>query len=143
MIRGGLVAAIALGDFGPMARLLCELDGRTSIDLDRVGTDLAATLKPVLDQPLAEISPGQVLGALVEIGIRTGVKVPRDLIVLAKQLLYFEHYATSMAPQWSLFGDPALLAALFEATPGNESGMPSGGARFSSHIDCPVLRVAV
>jgi predicted unusual protein kinase regulating ubiquinone biosynthesis (AarF/ABC1/UbiB family) len=100
-----------------MARLLCELDGRPSIDLDRVGTDLAATLNPVLDRPLAEISPGQVLGALVETGTRTGVRVPRDLIVLAKQLLYFEHYATSMAPQWCLFGDSDLLAALFGVTP--------------------------
>jgi serine/threonine protein kinase len=137
MIREALVAAIALGDFGPMARLLCERDGPTSIDLSRVGTELAATLKPALAQPLAEISPGQVLGALVEIGTRTGVKIPRDLIVLAKQLLYFEHYATSMAPQWSLFGDLDLLAALFEATPANESGMPSGDASSKTHIDSP------
>jgi predicted unusual protein kinase regulating ubiquinone biosynthesis (AarF/ABC1/UbiB family) len=144
MIRDGLVAAIALGDFGPMARLLCRLegDGRTSIDADRVGSDLAATLKPVLDQPLAEISPGQVLGALVEIGVRTGVKIPRDLILLAKQLLYFEHYATSMAPQWSLFGDSDLLAALFVATPGNESAMRSGDDSSKPHIDSSDTRVA-
>jgi predicted unusual protein kinase regulating ubiquinone biosynthesis (AarF/ABC1/UbiB family) len=142
MIRDALVAAIALSDFEPMARLLCERDGPTSIDLGRVGTELAATLKPALAQPLAEISPGQVLGALVEIGSRTGVKMPRDLIVLAKQLLYFEHYATSMAPQWSLFGELDLLAALFEATPGNESGMPSDGASSKTHIDSPDARVA-
>jgi predicted unusual protein kinase regulating ubiquinone biosynthesis (AarF/ABC1/UbiB family) len=96
-IRDGLVGAIALGDFGPMARLLCELDVRTSVDLDRVSADLAATLKPVLDQPLTEISAGEVLGALVATGTRNGVKIPQGLILLAKQLLYFEHYATSMA----------------------------------------------
>jgi predicted unusual protein kinase regulating ubiquinone biosynthesis (AarF/ABC1/UbiB family) len=120
-IRDGLVGAIALGDFGPMARLLCELDVRTSVDLDRVSADLAATLKPVLDQPLTEISAGEVLGALVATGTRNGVKIPQGLILLAKQLLYFEHYATSMAPRWSLFGDPALLATLFETRHGNES----------------------
>jgi predicted unusual protein kinase regulating ubiquinone biosynthesis (AarF/ABC1/UbiB family) len=114
MIREGLVGAIALGDFGPMVRLLCERDVRSCVDLDRVSADLAATLKPVLNQPLAEISAGHVLGALVGIGTRNGVKIPRGLIFLAKQLMYFEHYATSMAPRWSLFGDPDLLATLFE-----------------------------
>ena len=40
--------------------------------------------------------------------------LPRELVLVAKQLLYFERYAKLLAPQWSILDDPELLGFLFD-----------------------------
>jgi predicted unusual protein kinase regulating ubiquinone biosynthesis (AarF/ABC1/UbiB family) len=50
----------------------------------------------------------------VRIGVRYDFRLPRELVLFIKQLLYFERYAKVLAPGWSMLGDPELLAFLYQ-----------------------------
>jgi ubiquinone biosynthesis protein len=71
-------------------------------------------VEPILGRPLSEISYGQVLIDIVRIGTSYEVRLPRELVLVAKQLLYFERYAKLMAPDWNVLSDPDLISFLFE-----------------------------
>ena len=71
-------------------------------------------VRPILGRPLSEISYGQVLIDIVRIGTRYEVRLPRELVLVAKQMLYFERYAKLMAPDWNILNDPDLIGFLFE-----------------------------
>ena len=43
------------------------------------------------------------------------MRLPRELVLVAKQLLYFERYAKLMAPDWTILNDPDLIGFLFES----------------------------
>ncbi|MCB0977673.1 MAG: hypothetical protein KDB02_09460, partial [Acidimicrobiales bacterium] len=77
--------------------------------------DIAEIVEPILAKPLSEISYGQVLIDIVRIGTRYEVRLPRELVLVAKQLLYFERYAKLMAPDWNILDDPELIGFLFES----------------------------
>src|SRR3546814_3193203 len=76
--------------------------------------DIAEIFEPILGRPLSEISYGQVLIDIVRIGTRYEVRLPRELVLVAKQMLYFERYAKLMAPDWAILNDPELIGFLFE-----------------------------
>ncbi len=54
---------------------------------------------------------------IIRIGTRYEVRLPRELVLVAKQLLYFERYAKLMAPDWTILDDPELIAFLFDNVP--------------------------
>ena len=83
-------------------------------DLEQSARDIAELVTPILERPLSEISYGEVLIDIIRIGTRYEVRLPRELVLVAKQLLYFERYAKLMAPDWTILDDPDLIAFLFE-----------------------------
>jgi predicted unusual protein kinase regulating ubiquinone biosynthesis (AarF/ABC1/UbiB family) len=91
-------------------------------DLEQSSADIAEIVGPILDKPLSEISYGQVLVDIVRIGTRYEVRLPRELVLVAKQLLYFERYAKLMAPDWSILDDPDLIGFLFEGVHSDDEG---------------------
>ena len=58
----------------------------------------------------------------MRIGTRYEVRLPRELVLVAKQLLYFERYAKLMAPDWAILADPELLSFLFGDMASGEVG---------------------
>src|SRR3546814_18885570 len=90
--------------------------------LEQSAKDIAEIVEPILGRPLSEISYGQVLIDIVRIGTRYEVRLPRELVLVAKQLLYFERYAKLIAPDWAILADPELLSFLFGAMAGGEVG---------------------
>ena len=64
----------------------------TPIRLDRPSPDIAESVGPIRAQPLSQISYGQVLIDIVRVGTRYEVRLPRELVLVAKQMLYFERY---------------------------------------------------
>src|SRR3546814_13614255 len=73
--------------------------------LEQSAKDIAEIVEPILGRPLSEISYGQVLIDIVRIGTRYEVRLPRELVLVAKQLLYFERYAKLIAPDWAIRSD--------------------------------------
>ena len=60
-----------------------------------------------LDRPLGELSYGEVLGRRARASPpRYHVRLPRELVLVVKQLLYFERYAKELAPDYPLLADP-------------------------------------
>lgn len=115
VIRHGLPALLVDGDFVEVAKAIYELGAVLSpVDLDQSSRDIAEIVQPILGKPLSEISYGRVLADIVRIGTRYEVRLPRELVLVAKQMLYFERYAKLMAPDWNILNDPELLTFLFE-----------------------------
>ncbi len=112
----GLPALIMGGDYRTLATAVYELGAVLEPgDLDQSAADIAEIVGPILGQPLSEISYGEVLVDIVRIGTRYEVRLPRELVLVAKQLLYFERYAKLIAPDWNILADPTLLTALAPA----------------------------
>ncbi len=115
IVRHGLPALLVDGDFQEVAKAIYEMGAvLRPMDLEQSSRDIAEIVEPILGKPLSEISYGQVLVDIVRIGTRYEVRLPRELVLVAKQLLYFERYAKLMAPDWNILNDPDLIGFLFQ-----------------------------
>jgi len=122
IIRHGLPALLVDGDFVQVAHAIYALGAVLKpVDLDQASADIAELVQPILARPLSEISYGQVLIDIVRVGTRYDVRLPRELVLVAKQLLYFERYAKLLAPDWSILDDPELIGFLFNDLHAQES----------------------
>jgi len=114
-IRRGLPALLLQRDYHAVAAAIYELGAiLRPADLARAADDIATIVEPLLARPLSEISYGDILVEVIRIGTRYEVRLPRELVLVAKQLMYFERYGKLMAPDWAVLNDPELLRFLFQ-----------------------------
>jgi predicted unusual protein kinase regulating ubiquinone biosynthesis (AarF/ABC1/UbiB family) len=114
-LRDSLPALMLRNDFRAVAGAIYELEG--SLDervLEAAAAEMEQVVGPLLKQPLSQISYGEILVDLIRIGTKHGVGLPRQLVLVAKQLLYFERYAKVMAPGWSILEDPEVIAFIVQ-----------------------------
>jgi predicted unusual protein kinase regulating ubiquinone biosynthesis (AarF/ABC1/UbiB family) len=105
--------AFATGDFRKLADVMAAM-GSTSakVDLDDLAKDLAAAYEPMLKSELSAIKYADVIPAIMRTAIRHGLRMPRDFVLVVKQMLYFDRYAKLLAPNLNVFRDPRILSAL-------------------------------
>lgn len=114
VLATGLPALLVDRDFTAVARSVYELGAvLRPRDLDDAARDVAQIVEPLLDRTLADVSYGEVLVEIIRVGASYDVRLPRELVLVAKQLLYFERYAKLLAPDWTILADPDLLGFLF------------------------------
>ncbi|MBO0854514.1 MAG: AarF/ABC1/UbiB kinase family protein [Nocardia sp.] len=104
------------GDFRSVAEQMRELGIMGSGDEKSdaaVGRQLATALAPVLSGQLAQLEMGKVATSLLEFGRRRDAAVPRQMVLMVKQLGYFERYAAALAPGWRLGKDLYLFRNIF------------------------------
>jgi len=135
IIRHGLPALLVDGDFVEVAKAIYELGAVLQPqDLEESARDIAEIVEPILGKPLSEISYGQVLVDIVRIGTRYEVRLPREMVLVAKQMLYFERYAKLMAPDWNILNDPDLIGFLFEGLETHAVGEDAAAAAFAARM---------
>lgn len=135
VIRHGLPALLVDGDFVEVAKAIYELGAVLKpVALEESARDIAEIVQPILGKPISEISYGQVLVDIVRIGTRYEVRLPRELVLVAKQMLYFERYAKLMAPDWNILNDPDLIAFLFEGLETHAVGEDADAAAFAAGL---------
>ncbi|WP_109528220.1 MULTISPECIES: ABC1 kinase family protein [Nocardia] len=117
MVRAMFYASAFDGDFTPVASALRELNlfAEQSTDDSAIGRQLAIVLGPILSGELARLDLKMITSALLDFGKRRGVAGPEQLILMGKQLGYFERYAIALAPGWQLGNDLYLLRNVFPA----------------------------
>jgi predicted unusual protein kinase regulating ubiquinone biosynthesis (AarF/ABC1/UbiB family) len=104
VVGGDLRAAVAaLADLGAV---------RGPIDLDRAGDDIAAVVGPLMELPLSEISYGEILSDVLQVATAHRIQLPREMVAVVKQLVYFERYVKDLAPDYQMLADPEILQHL-------------------------------
>lgn len=109
----GLVQSLQISDYRGMAQAMVNI-GMThtadKMDIDRLANDLHKMLGKITPntQPTTKAdanndSLNAMILEMVEIGKRHGIHFPRDFALLVKQLLYFDRFMVTLAPDMELF----------------------------------------
>ena len=116
VLRRLLPAVLIEQDYTAVMRAVADLGAVSGpVDLERAGTDVGELLEPLVTKPLGDLSYGAVLSHVVQVATEHHVRLPRELVAVVKQLLYFERYAKDLAPGYAMFADPAILQHVMAA----------------------------
>ena len=125
LVRRGVVAMLHRQDFGEVTRCLADLGAHLGhkTDEDRAAAAIARLVTPWLSRPIAEIDYLEIFSQAVRMAAPKGVQLPRSLVLLGKQVLYFERYAVLVAPDYDILSDRWLIEFMID---GEESDTEPG-----------------
>jgi aarF domain-containing kinase len=105
--------AFATGDFRKLADVLSAM-GSTSakVNLDVLAKDLAEAYAPMMASEGSAMKYADIIPATMRTAIHHGLRMPRDFVLVVKQMLYFDRYAKILAPGLNVFRDPRIVGAL-------------------------------
>jgi predicted unusual protein kinase regulating ubiquinone biosynthesis (AarF/ABC1/UbiB family) len=81
--------------------------------VEEVAARLKAVLDPMFDLAIGEVSLSDVLRQQVELQREYGARAARELVLVSKQLMYFERYAKELAPAYNMARDLFLVQNVF------------------------------
>ena len=81
--------------------------------VDDVAARLKLVLDPMFDLTLGEVSLAELLRQQVELQREYGARAARELVLVSKQLMYFERYAKELAPSYTMARDLFLMQNVF------------------------------
>ena len=87
----------------------------------------------MFDMTLGEVSLAELLRQQVELQQEYGARAARELVLVSKQLMYFERYAKELAPAYNMARDLFLMKNVFPEA-GGPAWRPSGAS------PCPTTR---
>ncbi len=80
--------------------------------MEALAKDLAQAYEPILASEMAAIKYADLIPAILRVSVRHGMRMPRDFVLVTKQMLYFDRYAKLLAPKLNVFRDPRIVSAL-------------------------------
>jgi predicted unusual protein kinase regulating ubiquinone biosynthesis (AarF/ABC1/UbiB family) len=114
-MRDALFTVAIDGDYTRIVRAWQRI-GILADDLGPV-EDVAARLKlvldPMFDLTLGEAKLADILSQQLELQQEYGARAARELVLVSKQLMYFERYATELAPDYNMARDLYLIRNVF------------------------------
>lgn len=81
--------------------------------VDEVAARLKLVLDPMFDMTIGEVSLAALLRQQVELQREYGARSARELVLVSKQLMYFERYAKELAPAYNMARDLFLVQNAF------------------------------
>lgn len=109
VLQSAILAIITRSNFENVIEAMFALDAATGpIDADAVMADVEELVAPILEKPLAEIEYSDVITKLLVLATRYRVRLPSELVLVAKQLVYFERYSKELAPNYQILADHEL-----------------------------------
>jgi predicted unusual protein kinase regulating ubiquinone biosynthesis (AarF/ABC1/UbiB family) len=108
--------AFATGDFDKLARVMVAMGSieRGRVDLAKLGEELAAAYEPLLSSTEHSAKYADIIPMIMRTGIKHGMRMPRDFVLVVKQMVYFDRYAKLLAPDLNVFRDPRIVSGLLE-----------------------------
>ncbi|MGH9138047.1 MAG: AarF/UbiB family protein [Acidimicrobiales bacterium] len=125
VLRGALPALLIEGDFRRVVNAVFELGAATRpVDVDEAAADVERLVGPIMRQAIGEIAYGEVLGHILRVAGQYRVRLPRELVLVVKQLLYFERYAKQLAPDYRILADRRIIEHLLADQEGPQVSRP-------------------
>ena len=112
-LSSDFLMAMAARDFEGLARTMIAMTGG-NMDATQLAKDLEKTLEPLLD-PSRATKYADLIPLMTRIGMRHEIPLPRDFILILKQMLYFDRYAKILAPNLNIFTDERILSSLMQS----------------------------
>lgn len=81
--------------------------------VEEVAARLKTVLDPMFDLAIGEVSLAELLRQQVELQREYGARAVRELVLVSKQLMYFERYAKELAPAYNMARDLFLVQNVF------------------------------
>jgi predicted unusual protein kinase regulating ubiquinone biosynthesis (AarF/ABC1/UbiB family) len=81
--------------------------------VEEVAARLKLVLDPMFDLALGEVTLAEMLRQQVELQQEYGARAVRELVLVSKQLMYFERYAKELAPAYNMARDLFLVQNVF------------------------------
>lgn len=82
---------------------------------EEVGALLRVASQPMLDAEAEAVDLAELFTAQLDLARQMGVRAPRELMLVAKQLFYFERYMKVLAPGYQLARDLFLIKNIWPA----------------------------
>jgi aarF domain-containing kinase len=109
------VIAFAMGNFKRLAEVITEMGSvPPSLDVDAFAADLEGAYKPLLELSFGEINYAELLPSIHRVARRHRMSLPKEFVLITKQMLYFDRYAKLLAPDLNVFTDPRLVGGLMQ-----------------------------
>jgi aarF domain-containing kinase len=109
------VMSFASGQFRQLAEVMVEMGSATQeVDVDVLAADVEKAYAPVRQMNFAEMKYSDLLPDILAMARRHQLRMPREFILIVKQVLYFDRYAKLLAPELNVFTDPRVFTALAE-----------------------------
>ncbi|MFM2420684.1 MAG: hypothetical protein RL385_5407, partial [Pseudomonadota bacterium] len=115
--KKGLVSdfllSMASRNFKQLASSMLDMGGAKGVDVDAMAKDLEEQCAPLLD-PSRPAKYTDLLPAVTRASMRHRMPMPRDFVLILKQMIYFDRYAKLLAPKLNIFADPRIIRNLME-----------------------------
>jgi aarF domain-containing kinase len=105
--------AIATRNYQALARVMVAMGGMKGIDEAGLGRDLEQSCAPLLD-PSRPVKYADFLPVVTRITMRHRMRLPRDFVLILKQMIYFDRYAKLLAPKLNILADPRIISGLMQ-----------------------------
>lgn len=113
VLRAALPALLIEREYERVVRAFFELGATTGpVNIEQAALDVRVLVEPLLEKALAEIAFGEILRHVLSVATRHHVRLPRELVLVVKQLLYFERYAKELAPNYRPLADSRIVTHL-------------------------------
>lgn len=110
------VVAFATGDYKTLAKVVVEMGGVASSEIDMAGFEvgLKEAYSPLLRMSFGDVNYADMLPRINKVARDHRMIMPREFILILKQMLYFDRYAKILAPKLNVFSDPRLVMGLMQ-----------------------------
>jgi predicted unusual protein kinase regulating ubiquinone biosynthesis (AarF/ABC1/UbiB family) len=107
------VVAFVSGDYRKLGETMVAMGGVSNeVNLDQLADDLRETYQSMLSKSFAEIKYDDLLPRIQKVASRHRMRLPKEFVLITKQMLYFDRYAKLLAPNLNVFNDPRLVFSL-------------------------------
>ncbi len=107
------IVAFATGNFRRLAEVMVEMGSvGAHVDLDELAADLKEAYAPIISMSFGDLKYGELLPSIMRVSVKHRMRLPKEFVLVTKQMLYFDRYAKLLAPKLNIFSDPRLVAAL-------------------------------
>jgi predicted unusual protein kinase regulating ubiquinone biosynthesis (AarF/ABC1/UbiB family) len=116
-VRDGQYTTMIDGDYTRVVRAWQRIGilGEDVGPVEDVAARLKSVLDPLLDLKLGEVSLAEILRQQIELQEEYGARAVRELVLVTKQMMYFERYAKELAPDYNMARDLFLVSNVFPA----------------------------
>jgi aarF domain-containing kinase len=107
------MVAFTTGNYRRLAEVVVEMGGAPAgLDLDHFAAGLKETYAPLLGMRFGDINYADLIPKLYQVAREHQMTMPKEFVLITKQMLYFDRYAKELAPDLNVFTDPRLVTSL-------------------------------